>query len=276
MRVDPMQQQRYELKYRVSERTAVAVREFVRGYLVPDEFAAASADASYSVHSLYLDSPQLWLYRSTVNGDKNRFKLRLRFYDEAPDSPVFFEIKRRLDNCIMKQRAGVRRGAVAALLDGTWPSLCDLILPEATQLTAVQEFSRLMQRVQATPRSHVAYRREAWMSPQDNSARVTFDREVRCAPEFGPDLRTSVHDAVRVFEQQVILELKFTARMPQWAEELVQFFGLVQAGAAKYVEGVTAMGEDRVARPGSVSPAVSFDGARIVQQWLGRGQSVLA
>jgi SPX domain protein involved in polyphosphate accumulation len=249
-----MQQQRYELKYRVSERTAVAVREFVRGYLVPDEFAALSADASYMVHSLYLDSPQLWLYRSTVNGDKNRFKLRLRFYDESADSPVFFEIKRRLDNCIMKQRAAVRRAAVPALLAGTWPSLCDLWRPEARPLAALQEFSRLMQRVRATPRSHVVYRREAWMSPRDTSARVTFDREVRCAPELRPQLRAAVPGAVQVFAQQVILELKFTARMPRWAAELVQCFGLVQSGAAKYVEGVTALGEHRVTSEPALVP----------------------
>jgi SPX domain protein involved in polyphosphate accumulation len=67
---------------------------------------------------LYLDSDSLKLYRTTINGDKNRYKLRLRYYEDRPDAPVFFEIKRRMNNIIMKQRGGVRRELVHAILAG--------------------------------------------------------------------------------------------------------------------------------------------------------------
>ena len=36
----------------------------------------------------------------------------------------------------------------------------------------------------ATLKTHVSYQREAWMSLEDNSVRVTFDREVRINPQF--------------------------------------------------------------------------------------------
>jgi hypothetical protein len=247
MREDRLQKQRFELKYRVSEATARSVREFLRGYLVPDEFAAGQPDFSYPVHSLYLDSEDLWLYRTTINGDKNRFKLRLRYYNEDPASPVFFEIKRRRDNSIFKQRAAVKHEAVQPILEGQWPDYSHLLQPDAKTLVQLQEFARLMHRVHATPRSRVSYRREAWMSPVDNSARVTLDRAVKCAPEFAGRISTSAAGAVQVFEQDVILELKFTDRMPAWAAELVRLFGLVQGSAAKYAEGVVAMGENRLA-----------------------------
>ena len=45
----------------------------------------------------------------TINGDKNRYKLRLRFYEDNPHAPVFFEIKRRMNDAIMKQRCGIKR-----------------------------------------------------------------------------------------------------------------------------------------------------------------------
>src|SRR5512132_1456784 len=97
---DHAQLQRFELKYLVSEPIARAMRQFVRCYLRPDEFAAESPDFSYAVHSLYLDSPDLCLYGATNGGERNRFKLRVRFYDDGPDAPVFFEIKRRCNESI--------------------------------------------------------------------------------------------------------------------------------------------------------------------------------
>ena len=98
MSQDKLQLQRFELKYVVNERKALAVRDFVSSYLDVDEYGATLPNFSYPVHSLYLDSDDLSLYQTTINGDKNRFKLRLRYYDGREDSPVFFEVKRRTNN----------------------------------------------------------------------------------------------------------------------------------------------------------------------------------
>src|SRR5690606_9517902 len=153
---------------------------------------------SYPVHSLYLDSRDLKLYRSTINGDKNRFKLRLRFYENRPDAPVFFEIKRRMNNTISKQRVGVRRDAVDSLLAGHLPSPAHLVSKEPKQLLALQNFCRLLANLQAEPRAHIAYLREAWISRYDNSVRVTLDRNVRCEPEPTARLSTVMNNPVVV------------------------------------------------------------------------------
>src|SRR6266850_5355517 len=118
---DRMQRQRFELKYIINEDLARAVRDFVGGYLEIDEYGATLPNSSYPVHSLYLDSDDLHLYQTTINGDKNRYKLRLRFYDNRPEAPIYFEIKRRMNNIIAKQRGGVRRDAVDWLLAGHLP-----------------------------------------------------------------------------------------------------------------------------------------------------------
>jgi SPX domain protein involved in polyphosphate accumulation len=98
-----LQKQRHELKYVIPEHLALAVRDFVRCYLDLDLNGADQPDLSYPVHSLYMDSPGMALYNSTINGDKNRFKLRIRFYNEREDTPVFLEIKRRMNNIISKK-----------------------------------------------------------------------------------------------------------------------------------------------------------------------------
>lgn len=249
-RPEQAQLQRFEFKYLINESMARAMRQFVRCYLRPDEFSVTRPDYSYPVHSLYLDSPQLSLYQSVNNGDKNRFKLRVRFYDDGPDAPAFFEIKRRRNETIEKHRACVRRAAVRPLLQGEWPQPHHLAKPAAKHLFALQEFHGLMQKLNASPRSHVAYLREAWMSPTDNSMRVTFDRAVQCEPQFRTDLNARVGQAVTAFPGHVIFELKFTGRLPNWCLDLIRAFGLVRGSAAKYAEGISLLGEERVSNCG--------------------------
>ena len=248
MSQDKLQAQRFELKYIISEDTALAVRDFVSSYLELDESGATLPQFSYPVHSLYLDSPDMKLYRATINGDKNRFKLRLRFYENRPDAPVFFEIKRRMNNTISKQRGGVRRDGVEALLAGQLPVPHHLVSKEPKQLIALQNFCRLLASLEATPKAHIAYLREAWINRYDNSVRVTLDRDVRCDPEPSARLSTDMVQPVTVFGNKVVLELKFTNRFPDWFKELVRVFGLMQCGAAKYVDGVALVGEDVITR----------------------------
>src|SRR5437667_976521 len=245
MAEDKMQQQRFESKYIIKEDVALAVRDFVSGYLEIDEYGATLPNFSYPVHSLYLDSDGLHLYQTTINGDKNRFKLRLRYYDNRSEAPIYFEIKRRMNNIIAKQRGGVRRDAVAWLLAGHLPEPAHLVSRDPRQLIGLQNFCKLMHDIRARPKAHIAYLREAWISPQDNSVRVTMDREVRCEPEPLAHLTTRMDNPVMAFGNEVILELKFTDRFPDWFRQLVRVFGLMQCGAAKYVDGVTLIGLEK-------------------------------
>jgi hypothetical protein len=249
MAADRIQTQRFELKYVVREETALAIRRFVSCHLKPDDFAASLPGNSYPVHSLYLDSHELETYQAVQCGEKNRFKLRIRYYDET-DTAVYFEIKRRTNDTISKLRAKVRRDAVVALLSGHPPQLRHLVRPDGKQLFALQEFCRLVHKLGAAPRSHVAYKREAWMPPAGNSVRVTFDREVQCAPDLGCSLGTRFGDAVTPFDRNVIFELKFVDRLPGWCGEMIRTLGLVRGGAPKYARGIELLGEHRVSNRG--------------------------
>jgi len=140
----------------------------------------------------------------------------------------------------------VRREAVPLLLSGHLPAPEHLFSSKPAHLGAVQQFCRLMHDLQAVPKTHVAYLREAWVSRLDNSVRVTLDREVRSTPHLMPKLATRMDHYVMPFDPDVILELKFTGRFPGWFRELVEIFGVMQCGAAKYVDGVVVMGEDHL------------------------------
>lgn len=239
-----MQLQRWELKYIIPETTAQAVRRFVSAYTVLDDYGVGKPDNSYPIHSLYLDSEALTIYWHTINGNKNRFKLRLRFYDNEPDSPVFFEIKRRMNNAILKQRGGVRRKSVDYILAGHLPQPDHLVKQgNPKELVALQRFSQYLKEYKAVPKAHIHYLREAWVSPYDNSLRVTFDRNVLISAEPTARLETAQINPTCVFGKDVVLEFKFTGRFPDFLRECTRVFGLTTTTAAKYADGIALKGE---------------------------------
>ncbi len=250
-----MQAQRFEQKYLVDEVTALRIRDFVQSQLSLDEFGEGKENFSYPVHSLYLDSNDLILARETINGNKNRFKLRIRFYNSNPDTPVFFEVKRRMNNCILKKRGGVRHDAVDWLLAGHIPEYSHLVSKDPKQLVALQEFCVKAQQMHARPKVHISYLREAYVHPTNNSVRVTLDREVRASYEPTARLSTEMIRPERPFGKDVILELKFTNHFPNWFGDLVRFFGCMQCGAAKYVEGAEILGFVQMRDRSSMDPA---------------------
>jgi SPX domain protein involved in polyphosphate accumulation len=247
-----LQPQRFERKYFVLRRQALQIREFVRSYLVPDDYSVSenARDFAYPVHSLYLDSDQLATYWATVHCEKTRFKLRIRYYDDQPDSPVFFEIKRRVGDCILKQRGAVRRDAAPLIVAGYLPEPDHLLSSKPSHLGAVQKFSQLMQMMGARPKMHIAYEREAWVSPEGNSVRVTLDNNVRGVARHEPRFTTVMENEVYPFgkdlQNQIVLEIKFTNRFPDWLADLVRHFNLVASGAPKYCGSIALAGEERI------------------------------
>ena len=240
-----LQRSRYELKYLVDESMAREIRDYARHYLAADPHADPEKGFAYPIYSVYLDSPKLDLLHATVQGHADRFKLRMRYYDGRPDSPVFFEIKRRYNNAILKARAVVRRDAWRRLLLGASPDRYDLVDPtDAQSEIALRRFCQLGQRMGARARVLVVYTREAWLTPDGNSARMTFDRQLEGArfdPEVDDTLTTRSDTWVKPPVRGVVLELKFTDRFPHWMREMTQLFGLQRCSFAKYVKCVHEM-----------------------------------
>lgn len=250
MMADRMQAQRFERKYFITAHQADEVRAFVSGYLELDEFSRTQPSHSYPVHSVYLDSDQLTTYWATVHCEKKRFKLRVRYYSD--DSPLFFEIKRRENECVLKQRGAVHREFGTLLLAGQLPAPEHLLSGKPQHLAALQRFSYLMQRLRARPTVHVGYLREAWVSLQGNSVRVTIDHNVRGEVRREALFTTHMERPVWPFQHQIILEIKFTDRFPDWLRDMVRHLNLLQCGVPKYCGSVAVEGEQRVvAKPAS-------------------------
>ena len=191
------------------------------------------------MNSLYLDTADLALCRATLDGVRDRFKLRVRYYDDAAASPVFFEIKQRVDRVLRKSRAIVARSSVPWLLAGGPPRRLDLLDPEGRE--PLQRFFDLAMTIGARGHIIVSYDREAWVTPHDDDVRLTFDRRLSVR-RFEPG-QPLVNDR-RSFHLRmggVILELKFTNSFPLWMNDMVRLFDLERSPLPKYVKSVQAL-----------------------------------
>ena len=241
-----LQQNRFELKYVIDPERVRAIRDYLRTYLRLDENADPNYENAYPIHSIYLDGPGLPLANGTLDGLKNRFKLRIRYYDDKPNSPVFFEIKRRVNQAILKQRAAARRDRVGRLIAGQWPEPGDLLNPaHPRHYQGLQQFCELRDRIDARGRCIVSYLREAWVTPDNNAVRVTFDRNLVSTPFDGRLICADVVHGKTVDFGGIVLELKFTDRFPTWMRNMVHVFNLQRCSLPKYVECLCALEPER-------------------------------
>jgi VTC domain-containing protein len=235
---------RFERKFVVSERAAEAIRSFVSAYLPIDEHMTPDQPRGYRVYSLYLDTPSHKLYRQSCEGVKNRYKLRVRFYDKNEDGPAFLEIKQRTTETVHKYRAIVSKRAAEAMLRGSWITPADLLNNGVASMRALAEFCQRREELKAEGAAFVSYTREAFVSQTAESVRVTFDRDIAGRP-YDPRAGLTVPDEEALVKVNgVVLELKYNGRAPRWMHDLVTSFGLQRLSFPKYVYAMDALGFD--------------------------------
>ena len=225
---------RYELKYRIRESKAQAIAKYVQSYIAIDRFSRDRKNLEYFISSLYFDSERLDLCRETMNKKVNRFKLRVRCYDDEPTSPCFFEIKRRLNNVILKHRALVSKDMLAkAVLNDHVP---ESMYKE--HKTTLRQFQFYAHAIAARPMVLVRYMRQAFEGNSSNRVRITFDRKLSFKSVNSPILTVGGPGWQLVPMDFVVLEIKFTERYPAWLSEMVKIFDLKQTAMSKYVSTI--------------------------------------
>jgi len=234
------QASRYELKYLISESLADAIRAEVLTHLKLDKNSITGSQG-YRVQSLYLDSKRLHCYQDTLQGNKNRFKLRIRFYDNREDSPVFLEIKRRVTDVIQKKRAAVSRVSAEKLLRGHSPDPCMLLKDTPAERDGLNSFFGLKEQLAAAGRVYVDYFREAYQNGSLNDYRVTFDRTI-CGSLYVPGSRLRMPEISKMSQiDSVVLEMKFVNRPADWMVAIARRFNLTPTSVPKYVECINAL-----------------------------------
>lgn len=221
---------RHELKYVVSEAQAAAIARYIGPYMKLDRHSEFKENNAYPICSLYFDSDKFQLCRETLEGKKNRFKLRIRSYSNEADTPCFFEIKRRVNRIIIKSRTRVLRHGVVPLLNGTAGPQGG----NTTEDEALEQFLFYKTAINAAPVVRVRYLRQAYESFIDDSVRITIDRQLQTNITQTPDISLDGPGWNRVPINGPILEIKFTGRYPSWLSRMIECFGADQRSVSKY------------------------------------------
>ncbi|MEZ4269304.1 MAG: polyphosphate polymerase domain-containing protein [Myxococcota bacterium] len=243
--------ERREFKYLIDEDTARRVRDAIHPFCVLDEHAVASPTSRYAIDSLYFDTPRMDLFQANDREQLSRFKLRVRTYPDAgalggqPDarSPVFFEVKRRYHDVIVKDR-GRAPADWAALLNTPGAAL-----PPDTPARQAKPLNAFIIRAlthHARPVVLVRYDREPWVSLIDDYARVTFDRCISSQRHERLDFDANPRGWRGVdygsgelgTRSPVVLELKFTTAVPSWLTTIVRRYDLWRRAFSKYGSAV--------------------------------------
>jgi hypothetical protein len=241
--------ERREYKYLIPARVADRVRAAIQPFCEIDPWAAKSVGRRYLIDSLYFDTADLRLFWANDHELVDRFKLRVRGYPQAPGGPVFFEVKRRVNDVITKTRGKVSHSQWAAVLgDPAAPIPVDI---RGRDRVAVERFVTLARTLRVRPFTLVRYEREPYFSRIDEYARVTFDSNIRAqsveALSFEPPSRgwRALDDAVtqRTLDSLIVLELKFTTAVPLWLVDLVGRFDLQRRSFSKYGTSIRAFYE---------------------------------
>lgn len=225
---------RYELKYQISELKAAAVEKFIQPYIQLDRYCKLQPTGSYPIVSLYLDSQDLTLCRESLTGKKDRFKIRIRGYSDDPAYPKFFEIKRRLNTVVVKDRQRVNHRDVERLLSGG-------VLPEqyySTEQEPLKQFLFYQRYINARPLILVRYIRKAYEGEPETRVRIAFDRELCYKMCSRPNVTLNCCGWQRHPVNDVILEIKFTSKFPAWLSRMVGCLDLRQQSFSKYANCV--------------------------------------
>ncbi|MFN2195257.1 MAG: polyphosphate polymerase domain-containing protein [Anaerolineales bacterium] len=229
---------RFELKYILPLQQVAKIKSALSAYLNPDDYGNQSG--RYAITSLYYDSPALRCYQEKLDGIKFRRKLRIRRYENeaafTEESPVFVEIKQRVDRVTQKRRILLPYAEALSLCNDREMPAC----PSEDTATAEEIYVFLWQ-YNLQPSSLVRYEREAWVGTEyDPGLRVTFDTELTFQSN-----NLHIHDQFdglpMLPAHLVVMEIKVNERIPYWLTDLIAVHNLQITRISKYCCSVEAV-----------------------------------
>ena len=211
---------RYELKYILSRQQTEYLKEQLRGHMVLDQYGRTS------IASLYYDTPDYRLIRTSVEKPPFKEKIRLRSYGLATrSSPVFLELKRKAYGIVYKRRVQ----STIPLVEKFFAGSGDVCAPGQInrEITYFRNYYDTL-----VPACLIIYDREAYFQP-DGDLRITIDFNPRYRSDR-LDLTVSMDGVSLLPEGSTILEIKVQQAEPLWLTGILDRGQIHKGSFSKY------------------------------------------
>ena len=216
---------RHELKYAISYPDYLAMRRRLRTVMTVDPHT--SANGLYQIRSIYFDNSDDKALKEKDDGIAKREKFRIRYYNDD-FSFITLEKKMKIDSLCLKYDAPITEEECRKLLSGDLEWMKNHPQELVRELYAKMNYQRLR------PRVLVSYIREPYIYPAGN-VRVTFDSAIRTSLFHQEFLTKQVSDISAIDKpQDMILEVKYDAFLPEIIQDLIQVPGIRQQAFSKY------------------------------------------
>ncbi len=212
--------ERNELKYVLDGDTCAALSAALQSRLIPDRYG------QYTISSIYFDTKDYQLIRTSLEKPVYKEKFRLRSYGvPGPEDSVFLELKKKYRGVIYKRRAVLSLAeADQYLLHGKQPA-------EQTQI--LREIDWTVRRYSLQPKVLLAYDRKAFYVEAQPDLRVTFDHDIRWR-RTALDLSAGDQGQLLLESGMVLMEIKIPGAMPLWLSHMLAEFAVFPTSFSKY------------------------------------------
>ena len=216
---------RHELKYVIPYADYLSMRKRLQKVMSVDPHV--SKDGLYQIRSIYFDNIDDKALREKIDGIGRREKFRIRYYNDD-FSFITLEKKIKDNDLCLKYDAAITEEECRKILDGDLEFMKDHPEELVRELYAKMKYQRLK------PRVLVSYVREPYIYKAGN-VRVTFDSDIRTSLYHHRFLNSKVSDiSATDTPQDMILEIKYDAFLPEIIQDLIQIRGIRQQAFSKY------------------------------------------
>ena len=210
--------ERFEEKYLLSTPQYQAIMAGLRGRMQPDIFGRST------VSSIYYDTPDYRLIRTSLDKPDYKEKLRVRVYGTpTAESKAFVELKKKVDGIVYKRRAEMPIAQANLLLSGKRTE-------QDTQIT--RELQYFVRFYQPQPSVFLSYRRVAYTGA-DSGLRITFDDDIRFRTS-ALRLTAGIWGQELLAPGMTLMEIKAPGAMPLWLCELLNQNRVYPSSFSKY------------------------------------------
>ena len=213
---------RFEVKYILDKQQLAFLREKLQGHMEVDRYGLTS------IASIYYDTPDYRLIRTSIEKPLFKEKIRLRSYGIAPPGgTVFLELKRKYDGIVYKRRVVTTEESVNRFFayEGNIAANGQI----ARELTYFRNYYKKL-----VPAILIMYDRVAYFEP-GGDLRLTLDQNPRYRTK-DLNLSTSMEGTSLLPEGSAILEIKVQEAMPLWLTAILAEGNIRQGSYSKVGE----------------------------------------